>query len=152
MYPRRQRPCMFHDQRHDVDGLSVDDLRAEYAQDLAAVVDEHGVDAVVDETGLDREAVASIADADLPADLSLQDAARVLSLRDGVADPDTVVEIACDHLLLGMTTGVMDVDAVESDLEIDLDAKEVQQKIERRAPMTFDEYVHVQHVIASRQP
>ena len=134
---------MFHDQRRDVDGLSVDDLRAEYAQDLAAVVDD---------TGLDREAVASIADADLPADLSLQDAARVLSLRDGVADPDTVVEIACDHLLLGMTTGVMDVDAVESDLEIDLDAKEVQQKIERRAPMTFDEYVHVQHVIASRQP
>jgi len=152
MYPRWQHPCMFHDQRHDVDGLSVDDLRAEYAQDLAAVVDDHGVDAVVDETDLDRDTVASIADADLPADLSLQDAARVLSLREGVADPDTVVEIACDHLLLGMTTGVMDVDAVEGDLEIDLDAKEVQQKIERRAPMTFDEYVHVQHVIASRQP
>jgi len=120
---------MFHDQRHDVDGLSVDDLCAEYAQDLAAVVDDHGVDAVVDETDLDRDTVASIADADLPADLSLQDAARVLSLREGVADPDTVVEIACDHLLLGMTTGVMDVDAVESELEIDLDAKEVQQKI-----------------------
>jgi hypothetical protein len=50
-----------------------------------------------------------------------------------------------------MTTGVMDVDAVASELEIDLDAKEVQQKIERRAPMTFDEFVHVQHVIASRQ-
>jgi hypothetical protein len=152
MYPQRQRPCMFHDQRQDVDGLSVDDLRAEYAQDLAGVVDAHGVDTVVDETDLDRDTVASIADATLPADLSLQDAAGVLSLRDGVADPDTIVEIACDHLLLGMTTGVMDVDAVESELEIDLDAKEVQQKIERRAPMTFDEFVHVQHVIASRQP
>ncbi|WP_264475315.1 DUF5791 family protein [Halorubellus salinus] len=143
---------MFHDQRHDVDGLTVDDLRDEYAQDLAAVVDEHGVDAVLDATDLDRETVERVADADLPDDLSLQDAAAVLSVRDGVADPDTVVEIACDHLLLGMTTGVMDVDAVESDLALDLDAKEVQQKIERRAPMSFDEYVHIQHVIASRQP
>ncbi len=152
LYPRRQRPSMFHDQRHDVDGLTVDDLRDEYAQDLAAVVDEHGVDAVLDATDLDRETVERVADADLPDDLSLQDAAAVLSVRDGVADPDTVVEIACDHLLLGMTTGVMDVDAVESDLALDLDAKEVQQKIERRAPMSFDEYVHIQHVIASRQP
>ncbi len=151
LYPRRQRPSMFHDQRHDVDGLSVDDLRAEYAQDLAAVVESHGVDAVVDATGLDRDAVERLADADLPEGLSLADAAAVLSLKDGVADPDTVVEIACDHLLLGMTTGVMDVDAVESDLAIELDAKEVQQKIERRAPMSFDEYVHIQHVIASRQ-
>lgn len=142
---------MFHDQRHDVDGLSVDDLRAEYAQDLAAVVDEHGIDAVVDATDLDRDVVERVADADLPAELALADAAAVLSVRDGVADPDTVVEIACDHLLLGMTTGVMDVDAVESDLALDLDAKEVQQKIERRAPMSFDEYVHIQHVIASRQ-
>ncbi|NHN42270.1 hypothetical protein G9C85_11625 [Halorubellus sp. JP-L1] len=142
---------MFHDQRHDVDGLTVADLRAEYAQDLAAVVDEHGVDAVVDATDLDRDVVARVGDADLPADFTLSDAASVLSLRDGVADPDTVVEIACDHLLLGMTTGVMDVDAVASELAIDLDAKEVQQKIERRAPMTFDEFVHVQHVIASRQ-
>jgi len=142
---------MFHDQRHDVDGLTVADLRAEYAQDLAAVVDERGVDAVVDATDLDRDVVARIADADLPDDLTLTAAASVLSLREGVADPETVVEIACDHLLLGMTTGVMDVDAVASDLDIDLDAKAVQQKIERRAPMTFDEYVHVQHVIASRQ-
>ncbi len=43
--------------------------------------------------------------------------------------------MACEHLLLGMSTAVLDVDAVESDLEIDLAAKEIQQKIERRAPI-----------------
>jgi len=151
LYADRLGAGMFHDQRHDVDGLSVADLRAEYVDDLATVVAESGIDAIVDATDLDRPAVEAIADGALPAEFMLTDAAAVLSVRDGVADPDTVVEIAADHLLLGMTTGVMDVDAVASELEIDLDAKEVQQKIERRAPMTFDEFVHVQHVIASRQ-
>lgn len=151
MYPGRQGTGMFHDQRHEVDGLSVDDLRAEYARELAGVLEDREPSMVAAETGLDEGVVTTIAGEAIPAAFSLEDAAAILSLRDDVADAESVVEIACDHLLLGMTTGVMDVDAVAADLAIDLDAKEVQQKIERRAPMTFNEYVHIQHVIASHQ-
>lgn len=142
---------MFHEQRTDVDGLSPADLRAEYEADLAAAVESVGIDAAAEETDLDRETLAALVDGESPP-LSLEEAAQAQSLADGVADAETVVEMACEHLLLGMTTGVMDVDAVARDLEIGLDPKEVQQKIERRAPMSFDEFVHVQHVIASGQP
>jgi hypothetical protein len=151
MYQRALRAGMFHEQRMDVDGQSVDDLRAEYARELAGVLADRDLDAVAETTDLDASVLKTVAGEAIPAAFSLPDAAAVLSLRDDVTDPDSVVEIACDHLLLGMTTGVLDVDAVAADLEIDLDAKEVQQKIERRAPMTFNEYVHIQHVIASNQ-
>lgn len=51
-----------------------------------------------------------------------------------------------------MTTAVLDVDALESELAIEMDAKEIQQKIEQRAPMSFDEYVHIQHAIVANTP
>jgi len=140
---------MFHEQRTDVDGLSPGDLRAEYEADLAEAVEAVGIDAAGKETALDRDRLAALADGP---SLSLEEAARVQSLADGVADPETVVEMACEHLLLGMTTGVMDVDALARGLDIGLDPKEVQQKIERRAPMSFEEFVRIQHVIASGQP
>ena len=60
--------------------------------------------------------------------------------------------MGCEHLLLGMSTGVMDVDTLASEIALDMDPKEIQQKLERRAPMSFDEYVHLQHAIARRQP
>lgn len=142
---------MFYEQRTDVDGLSPADLRTEYDADLADAVESVGVDAAADETGLDRSTLEALVDGESP-DLSLEEAAAVQALADEAPDADTVAEMACEHLLLGMTTGVMDVDTVSRDLAIDLDPKEVQQKIERRAPMTFDEFVHVQHVIASGQP
>ena len=141
---------MFYEQRTSAPD-SPADLRAEYDDDLRAVVNQHGVDAVVQRTDVDREAADALLEGDSP-DLSLPEAAQIQSLEDGEPDPDEMVEIACEHLLLGMTTAVLDVDAIESDLEIDLDAKEIQQKIERRAPMSFDEFVHVQYVIADGAP
>ena len=142
---------MFHEQRTDVDGLSPADLRAEYEAELADAVESVGVDEAAEETDLDRGELSALVDGESPP-LSLEEAAQIQSLADGVAGPETVAEMACEHLLLGMTTGVMDVDAVARDLAIDLTPKEVQQKIERRAPMSFEEFVHVQHVIASGQP
>lgn len=141
---------MFHEQRTDVDGLSPADLRAEYDADLRAAVEGVGVADAAETTGVDSERLEALVDGESP-ELSLQEAAAIQALAEGTADADTVYEMACEHLLLGMTTGVMDVDAVAGDLEIDLDGKAVQQRIERRAPFGFDEFVHVQHVIASRQ-
>ncbi|ADD06174.1 uncharacterized protein Nmag_2615 [Natrialba magadii ATCC 43099] len=136
---------MFYEQRMAVPD-SPADLRAEYAADLAGVVDQHGASTIADDTELDAATLEDL-DADTVADLSLEEAAQIQSQVDGEPDAGTIVEIACEHLLLGMTTAVLDVDAVESELAIEMDAKEIQQKIERRAPMSFEEYVQLQHTI-----
>ncbi len=141
---------MFYEQRTTTPE-SPDELRAAYDRDLAAVVEAHGTEHVADETAVGRDRLERLAAGDAP-DLSLEEAAQILSLGEGEPDAETIVEIACDHLLLGMSTAVLDVDAVETKLAIDLDAKEVQQKIERRAPMSFDEFVHIQYVIADSAP
>lgn len=143
-------PGMFYEQRMNAPD-SPADLRAEYEDDLRAVVTQHGVDDVVGQTDVDRETADALLEGD-SLDLTLPEAAQIQALADGEPEPDEMVEIACDHLLLGMTTAVLDVDAVESELEIDMDAKEIQQKIERRAPMSFEEFVHVQYVIADGAP
>lgn len=141
---------MFYEQRMTVPD-SPADLRAEYEDDLAAIVDERGAVDVAAETDLERDRLEALVAGDSPA-LSLEEAAQIQSLAAGTPDPETIVTMALEHLLLGMSTAVLDVDAVESDLEIDMDAKEVHQKIEGRAPMSFEEFVHVQYVIADRTP
>ena len=141
---------MFYDQRMTVPD-SPADLRAEYEDDLRAVIDQHGVDAVAEQTDLDRETADALLESESP-DLTLPEVAQIQSLEAGEPEPDEMVTIACDHLLLGMSTAVLDVDSIESELEIELDAKEVQQKLERRAPMSLEEFVHIQYVIADGAP
>ncbi|WP_138797019.1 DUF5791 family protein [Halostella sp. PRR32] len=141
---------MFYEQRMDVDGLTPADLRAEYESDLAGVIETAGVDSIEAETAVERATLQALADGESPS-LSLEEASAILAFADDAPDAETVREIACEHLLLGMTTGVMDVDAVSRGLTLELDPKEIQQKIERRAPMSFEEFVHIQHVIASNQ-
>ncbi|RQH03207.1 DUF5791 family protein [Natrarchaeobius oligotrophus] len=141
---------MFHEQRTSVPD-SPDDLRAEYETDLRSVLEGREIAAVVEASDVDREDLEALSATKSP-DLSLEEAAEIQALADGTPDPETIVEIACEHLLLGMTTAVLDVDAVESELDLDLDAKEIQQKIERRAPMSFEEYVHLQYAIVDAMP
>ncbi|ELY60402.1 hypothetical protein C491_03870 [Natronococcus amylolyticus DSM 10524] len=139
---------MFYEQRMSVPDTPAD-LRAEYDDQLASIADRHGLETALDRTGVDREELEALLEGESP-DLSLEEAAEIQALESDEPDAETIETMACEHLLLGMTTAVLDVDAVESHLEIDLDAKEVQQKIERRAPMSFAEYVHLQHVIVGR--
>lgn len=141
---------MFHEQRTTVPDAP-DELRAEYQDDLATAVEEYGPDAAAADTDVDRDAIDALLNGDFP-NLSLEETAQLQALDERAPDPDTIVEMACEHLLLGMTTAVLDVDAVESELAIEMDAKEIQQKIERRAPMSFEEYVHLQHAIAANAP
>ncbi len=144
------RTDMFYEQRMSVPD-SPTELRAAYEDDLEEIIETTGVDKVSLLTGVDEETLEAIGTGETPS-LSLDDAAQIQSQGTDDPDPETIETMACEHLLLGMSTAVLDVDAVESELEIDLDAKEIQQKIERRAPMSFEEYVHLQHVIAGKAP
>ncbi len=128
---------------------SVGALRREYAADLAAAVESVGVETAVERTGIDRERIETVADGDLPA-LSVEEAGAIQALSTGF-DGETVTEMACDHLLLGMSTAVLDVDRLAAGVDLDLDPKEVQQKLERRAPMSFDEYLTLQQYVVSEQ-
>jgi len=141
---------MIHEQRTDVEGLSPAGLREEYDADLRAVIDDRGVDAVVAETEVDREVVAALAEGESP-EMSVADAAAIQALDDDAPDADTIVEMAWEHLLLGMSSAVLDVETLASEVDGELSAKEIQQKLERRAPATLDEFVAIEHPIVDRQ-
>lgn len=151
---------MLYDDVADPDATSPEELRDEYLAELAAVVDDRGVDAVADESGVDRETVAAIRDAgdrstggreSVAETLSLADAAAVLATDDDAPSAEDIVLEVRDHLLMGMTTAVLDVDTIGAELDADLDGKQVQQKVEGRSRMTLDEYARIHHFIASRQ-
>ncbi len=140
---------MFYEQRMTVPDTP-EALAAHYHNQFAEVVTAVGREQAVTTTGIDATRLAALESGD-PA-LSLEEAAALVALEEGEPDPETVVEIACEHLLLGMSMAVLDVEALASRLELELDAKEIQQKLERRAPMTFGEFVYFQHAIVSSIP
>jgi malonyl CoA-acyl carrier protein transacylase len=140
---------MFFEQRQAVPD-TVAALREEYATDLAAAVETVGVEAAAERTGVDEDRLVRLTAGELPA-LSFEEAAAVQALHPDAPDADTVAEMAADHLLLGMSMAVLDVDALAGGIDLDLDPKEVQQKLERRAPMTFAEFVAMQSYVVGRQ-
>jgi hypothetical protein len=143
---------MFFEERREVPATP-EKLRAEYAVDLAAAVESVGVETAVERSGLDRSTVEAVAREDESpiSGLGLREAARLQALAEGAPDADSIVEIACDNLLLGMSMGVLDVDTLARELAFERTPKELQQKLERRAPMTFEEYVAIEHVVAGRR-
>ena len=123
-------------------------LRAAYGAELVAAIESAGVDRVVEESGVDRGTVEAIL-SDSSTTVDLADAAAILAV-DHEETADGILLEVRDHLLLGMTTAVLDVDTVAAELDADLTAKEIQQKIEGRAPMTLEEYALLHQFIATR--
>lgn len=141
---------MFYEQRLDVPETPAQ-LRAEYDDALASLLESVGMDTAEAATDVPHDTLRAIATGDSPS-LSLPDAAAIVALDPDEPDAETIEIEACEHLLLGMSTAVLDVESLAAELSLDLDPKEVQQKLERRAPMTFAEFVHIQHAIASNAP
>ncbi|WP_435152788.1 DUF5791 family protein [Haladaptatus sp. DFWS20] len=139
---------MLYDEIENPGELTPEEVHAQYIAELAETVESVGVNDVVAATGLDRFAVESVVDGEKP-ELTLDDAAAILSTGD--APPkDTILLEVRDHLLMGMTTGLLDVDTLASSIDSDLGARAIQQKIEGRSPMTLEEYALVHHFIATR--
>jgi hypothetical protein len=141
---------MLHEERTDVSGLSPEDLLAEYHDELAALVDADGIDAVAEETGVDPTVLDALAAGEMPT-IDLGDAAAIQALSPDAPDAEAVHVEATEHLLLGMSMAVLDVDAVAADVELDLSPKEIQQKLERRAPMTLAEFARLEQYITSQR-
>lgn len=136
---------MFHEVAN-AGKLSPDELRGRYDDQLAAVVDEYGVEEVSEVSGVEREVVEALAASD-PPDITLEEGATVLAVAEDEPDAEAIVMETRDHLLMGMTTAVLDVEAVESGIDGAFDAREIQQKIEGRLRMTLDELAQLQSYI-----
>ena len=136
---------MFHEVAN-AGKLSPDELRGRYDDRLAAVVDEYGVEEVSEVSGVERKVVEALAASDSP-DITLEEGATVLAVAEDEPDAEAIVMETRDHLLMGMTTAVLDVEAVESGIDGAFDAREIQQKIEGRLRMTLDELAQLQSYI-----
>jgi hypothetical protein len=146
---------MLYDATDEPAALDGDELLAAYAEELAAVVGRESADAVAEATGIDRERLVALGDGgadagDTASDLTLEQAAAVLAVSEEYPDAEAVVMEVRDHLLLSMTTGVVDVDTVAANVELDLTGQEIQQAIEGRNPMTLDELAAIQGYLAER--
>ena len=134
----------------DAGDQSPEALLGAYEAVLSETVETVGIDAVVDATGLETETVERLRDGDA-ADLTLSDAAAVLATDPDRPDADAIQAEAQDILLMGMTTAVVDVEALASGIDDAMEPKEIQQKIEGRYPITLVEYATLHSYLESRQ-
>jgi hypothetical protein len=129
---------------------SPDELRAAYEAYLADRLEEVGLETAVAETDLDRAALEALQGGEA-GDWGLDEAAELLAVADGVS-ADVLAAEARDILLMGMTTAVMDVEALASAIDESMEAKAIQQKIEGRRGMTLAEYAVLHHQLEAETP
>lgn len=139
---------MLHEERTEAPATAAA-LEAEYRDALRSIVAERGPAAVAEETGIETATLEALADGGAP-DLDFADAAAIQALATEL-DAETVEAEACDLLLLGMSMAVLDVDTIAAEYEGDRSGKAIQQRLERRAPMTLAEFARIEHFIASRR-
>ncbi len=125
-------------------------IKQQYIKRLAALISRNGISEVVATTGLDEDTVTAVA-TQSGAELSLADAATIAALATEAPDADTILTELRDTLLLEMSSAMLTVDRLATELALDLDPKEIQAKIEGRQPMTLGEYAQLRHYLASQQ-
>ena len=125
-------------------------LRTAYAEMIHSTIETVGVETVDDETGLEADRVDAVL-AGETADLTVEEAAAILAVDPDEPDADAIVFELRDHLLMGMTTAVLDVDTIAANIDVDLTAQEVQQAIEGRIEMTLPQLAAIQSVIDGRE-
>ncbi|MFC7155584.1 DUF5791 family protein [Halomarina halobia] len=135
----------------DPGALTPEELRARYDDRLRETVETVGAAEAAREAGVPREAVDALAAGGSP-DLTLEEAAAILALPADAPDASAIRMEVLDDLMMGMSIAVLDVETLESELDGELEAKEIQQKIEGRFPMTLSELALVQQAIERRKP
>ena len=140
---------MLYDAADDPESLSRTELREAYERQIRDVVDGVGVETAAAESGVDADLVADVAAGEAP-EMRVEEAAALLALSDDYPDSEAIVLELRDHLLLGMTTGVLDVDTIASNVELGLSGQEIQQALEGRNPMTLEQLAAIHRFIAER--
>jgi hypothetical protein len=140
---------MLYDAADDPGELSPEALREAYESQLRSVVDAVGAETAAAESGVDPDRIRAIEDGAVP-DLRVEDAAAILAVDDGRPDAKSIVLELRDHLLMAMTTGVVDVDTLAANVDLDLSGQEVQQALEGRTEMTLEQLAAIHGFLAAR--
>jgi hypothetical protein len=140
---------MLYDAADDPGAMTPDALRRAYETQLRSVVDAVGTATAAAESGVDAESIEALEDGPIP-ELSVRDAAAILALDDERPDADSIVLELRDHLLMAMTTGVVDVDTLAANVDLDLSGQEVQQALEGRTAMTLEQLAAIHGFLAAR--
>ena len=142
---------MLVDEIADPDAVSPAEVRAEYVATIAAIVEAVGVETAAEETSVDESTLESLVAGEDP-QLTMEEATELLALSEEYPDAESLLLEIRDSVMLGMSSAVMDVDAMEAGLPLDIEARDIQQKIEGRQTMTLAEYAHIAHYIATENP
>ncbi|TKX78206.1 hypothetical protein EXE53_22420 [Halorubrum sp. SD626R] len=129
--------------------VTAPELRSAFAAALREAAAEAGRTRLTSDLGLDAASVDAALDGDVD-ELTVADGAAVLALSDD-RDADVAVAELRDHLLMGMTTAVLDVDTIAAGIDADLTGQEVQQALEGRAAMTVGELAEIAALIERRK-
>lgn len=140
---------MLHEELVDLEAETPAEHVAAYREALAAIVEAQGTEAVAAESGVDADVLEALVAGEAP-ELDLEDAAAIQAV-DLDLDAETIYAEATDHVLLGMSMAVLDVETLASHYEGDLSPKAIQQRLERRAPMTLEEFARLEFQVASRR-
>ncbi|WP_251344197.1 DUF5791 family protein [Haloplanus halophilus] len=140
---------MLHEAVDEPEALSPRQLRDAYDAELRAVIDAQGIETVATDADVPTETVAALASGDSPT-VTLSEAAAILATDFDGREAQGIVQEVRDYLLMGMTTGVLDVDTIASNVDLDLSGQEIQQAIEGRTRMTLDELAAIQSYVAGR--
>jgi hypothetical protein len=128
--------------------LDAAELREAYLAALRETVEAVGVEAAAEASGVPEDRIEALANGET-VELTLEEAAGVLSAEEG-APAEALAAEARDHLLMGMTTGVLDVDTVAANVD-GMEPTGIQQRIEGRTGTTLAEFAALHAFIASRQ-
>jgi hypothetical protein len=142
---------VFTDPIADPEETTPEAVRADYEETLAGVVEREGASAVADASGVSEETLDALVAGESP-ELTVEEGAAILAASDDYPPAEDLLLEVQDHVMLQMSSAVMDVDALASGLDDDLDPKEIQQKIEGRAPMTLAEYARIVRHIEAENP
>ena len=140
---------MFHEAVEDPEDHSVEELYDRYEALLVETVERVGAAEASERSGVDRGTVDALLAGESP-ELTLEEAAALLAL-DVEEGADTIVALDRDALLMGMTNAVVDVETLARGVESDLEARELQAKVEGRFPMTLREFADVHRFLRARE-
>ena len=139
---------MLYDVVDEPASLTASELRAAYERLLQGVIETHGRSTVSAAADVDEDRLAALG-TESGGRLTVEEAMAILAV-DADRDAETLTLELQDHLLMGMTTGVLDVDTLASETDLDLSGQEVQQSLEGRRATTLDELAAIHRVIAAR--
>jgi hypothetical protein len=141
---------MIQDTVADPAALSVDELHDSYLERLRETIEALGAATVADEAGVARATVDAVA-AGEDVEVTLEEAAAMLAVEAETPDADAIRAEALDALMMGMSMAVVDVETLSSEIDAELEPKEIQQKIEGRFPVSLAEYARLHHAIETRK-